>query len=596
MPNPTFPPAGTIKPLGIGDLKVVKQTLVKYDLGEIAHIENVLQGESKDRKFRTLNRSEETLTIETETTQETEKDTQTTDRFELKREAEKTIQENMSLDAGVTVSASYGPVQLSAHADFATSNSISDSNRTSSNFAKEVTEKSLSKIQNRTMEQRITKTFHEVEETDDHGLNNANGTGNITGIYRWVDKHYQAQIYNYGKRLMFEFIVPEPAAFYIYSQNNKPQAALPPKPDDPGSLTHQDIQPWNYQIYVSKYKVQGVSPPPPLYTVVATALDQPSSGNNAVYTKSNKELVVPEGYNAESCYVSWKDWGDQAHASMGILVGEHDLSAGGYSSLNNEDGVIPIAVLTGSLEAWSITVEASCKRKDGKFEEWQLKTFGAIIAAYQALKANYDDQMAAQSTSQGITISGKNPEINRSIEKDELKKSCITLLTSQNFDAFKAMLQSVPPHMYPEIDVNEAKSEGQYIQFFEQAFEWQNITYLFYPYFWGNKNNWVKEINLDDTDPLFTKFLQAGSARVVIPVHPAYEDAVLYYIQTGGQIWNGGSSPVLNDPLYVSIVDELKSQQDSFGDAVPEGDPWDVIVPTSLVYLQADSILPDFTH
>jgi hypothetical protein len=40
----------------------------------------------------------------------------------------------------------------------------------------------------------------------------------ISGIYRWVDKIYTSQVYNYGKRLMFEFVLPEPAALFVKSR------------------------------------------------------------------------------------------------------------------------------------------------------------------------------------------------------------------------------------------------------------------------------------------------------------------------------------------------------------------------------------------
>jgi hypothetical protein len=123
----------------------------------------------------------------------------------------------------------------------------------------------------------------------------------------------------------------------------------------------------------------------------------------------------------------------------------------------------------------------------------------------------------------------------------------------------------------------------------QATFEWAQLTYLFYPYFWGQKNNWLSIHQLEDIDPLFTKFLQAGSARVLVPVLPAYNDAVLHYLATG-QIWNGGEAPTLDDPLFVSIADEVRAAGDS--DAVDVGNPWEVRVPTELVYLQDDAALP----
>ena len=72
-------------------------------------------------------------------------------------------------------------------------------------------------------------------------------------------------------------------------------------------------------------------------------------------------------------------------------------------------------------------------------------------------------------------------------------------------------------------------------------------------------------------------------ARVVVPVKPNYEQAVMYYLETG-DVWNGGEVPVPEDPLYVSIVDELAEQ-----DPVPVGDPWETRIPTSLNILQKDN-------
>ena len=89
------------------------------------------------------------------------------------------------------------------------------------------------------------------------------------------------------------------------------------------------------------------------------------------------------------------------------------------------------------------------------------------------------------------------------------------------------------------------------------------MTYRFYPYSWGRKSGWKNIFPLTDTDPMFTDFLRAGSARVIVPAHPAYTDTVLHYMATN-EISNGGNPPTLNDPLYISIVDELKS--DAGGD------------------------------
>ena len=123
---------------------------------------------------------------------------------------------------------------------------------------------------------------------------------------------------------------------------------------------------------------------------------------------------------------------------------------------------------------------------------------------------------------------------------------------------------------YPEFDVDEAMDEGGYVQFFEQAFEWEQMTYLFYPYFWIDKPSWPDRVNLQSADVVFAAFLRAGYARVLVPVTPAYRHAVLYFLNSGGQIWNGSDPPTIDDPLYVSIVDELEGAPE---ERVPVDEP-----------------------
>ncbi len=596
---------GQIKPLGIGDLKVVKQKLRSYQLGEVAHIEDVLRGEYKERKYRVLDRTEETLTVATETQEETTKDTQTTERFELKKESENTIQEQMSVQAGVTVSGSYGMVTFGAHGDFAYSTSSQESTKNSSNFAREVVDKSVTRIQKNVKTERVTKHLHEVEEIDTHGLDNKGQPDNLTGVYRWVDKYYEAQIYNYGKRMMFEFIIPEPSAYFQYAQTHQPKKDFTPPIPLSANLTHKDITEWNYQNYIRDYQLQGCQPPPADYKVVSVILSSDAQiANGTAVSKSSKELVVPEGYAFDSIAASISLI-YQNHPQVKISVGKDDVW---YTASDNTasrrldfvggstgtyDSIIPVAINCYDINSYFVTVIATCARTWEKYEAWQIQTYEKILAGYQALKATYDQQVAQQQTQQGVVIHGQNPGINRQIERTELKKDSIKLLMDTwEFGSFSAMKQTGDNP--PDFDIFQAVSEGKIAQFFEQAFEWQNITYLFYPYFWGRVNQWITKININDEDPLFNQFLQSGSARVVVPVHPGYNDAVMYFLENDGAIWGGGEPPRLNDPLFVSLADELRALTDDLANAIPEGDPWQVILPTTLVYLQKDATLPTF--
>ena len=159
---------------------------------------------------------------------------------------------------------------------------------------------------------------------------------------------------------------------------------------------------------------------------------------------------------------------------------------------------------------------------------------------------------------------------------NELRKQCLTLLTAQQFDAFGALELSSQGYAQP----NPARTAAQmpYVRFFEQAFEWEHIVYFYYPYFWGWKGAWSKRMLLDDTDPDFADFLRAGAARVVFPVRPGFEPAVIHYLETG-EIWNGGPPPDISSSLYVPIVTEIAEAEQRPGDEVAVGDPWLVTLP-----------------
>lgn len=616
---------GRIRPLGVGDLKVVKQKLLAYVPGEVAHIENVLKGESKERIFRTLDRTETTVFTAEETSEEETRDTQTTDRFELKKEAEQTIKEDMSVKAGLTVTAELGVVKSTAQGEFAYSTSKQDSMKSSANFARDVVDRSVSKVQKRVTTERTTKTLRETEETDTHGIDNKKGPGHITGVYRWVDKKYRAQVYNYGRRLMLEFIVPEPAAFFRASQlpgaASKEIDAKPPVPflDLKGKeLTASDIDTHSYAILASRYNAAGVTPPPPLWTDVATTFEDKEIPNGHTFSKSVKDLAIPPGYVLSGYHlVGAYIWQYHPHFNVQVGANKHYIEANPkvrwttqfdvgivddpLDEPDNPRGILPISAMGYDVQAYTVNVRVICVREQATYEQWQLQTFDKIYTAYKGLQAEYDQKVAqAQAQAAGIEIAGRNPALNREIEKKELKKLCIEMMTGQHFNSFDAMTDPAdPPTHLPEVDVYEALEEGPIVQFFEQAFDWEQLTYLYYPYFWNRKTKWVANSNESDPDPMFGEFLQSGAARVVVPASRAYNDAVLYFLWSdkpnlGERLWKGGPTPTVSDPLYRSIAEEVRNQTDDLAGAKPEGEPWEFTLPTTLVWLQENSKLPVF--
>lgn len=229
-------PFNSIRPLGVGDLKVVKQWLVGYQPGEISDIHNVMQGETRDRTHRRLEKTEDTFSYTSTSQQESTKDTQSTDRFEVKREAEQVVKTDLNVNANMRAQYDNKVVLVAVGAGFAYNRSSSDQQKIAQNFSREVVDKAVTRVQTSTVQQRSTTKIFETEETNKQSFTNTNpDKGHISGIYRWVDKQYKAQVFNYGRRMMFEFILPEPAALFVESRLRDFEATInyPEKPVEP---------------------------------------------------------------------------------------------------------------------------------------------------------------------------------------------------------------------------------------------------------------------------------------------------------------------------------------------------------------------------
>ena len=124
----------------------MEQQILRYELGEIAHIENVLKSETRSRTFKTSTTTAETETVERETTEDKEQDLSSSERFELKSESQTVIGENASKDGGLTIHASYGPsVDATSNFNFSSSNSRQESDTASSSYAREIATKAINR-------------------------------------------------------------------------------------------------------------------------------------------------------------------------------------------------------------------------------------------------------------------------------------------------------------------------------------------------------------------------------------------------------------------------------------------------------------------
>ena len=601
LPVAGSPAARGVKPAGVADLLIVADKLLGYGYAELSYVENVLRTETKQRTYRRLDRTVDSYALTTTESEESERDLQTTQRSELQTEITETVNSDAELSTGVNLSASYGPfvsVDTNVSATLGTSSETSSS--VSQSYVQDVVDRSVTKVSSSIRERIAQRVLAETEETTLHGFTNQT-EGDVVGYYRWLEQAWRAQIMNYGRRVMIELPAPEPAALWRAARDSATADSIQLTPPYPISgLAPSSLSESTYGTWVNRYGVTGVTPPPAdqlnLNRTFEMAerehIDQLPNKDFVVQTKVGI-IDIPDGYVAVHTWLDESKNGyEDVYTELRAHVGGQTISLGGTGSredpLESISGRVEIAIFMYNYKAATVDVHLLCQRTDEAYAAWQLQTFEKIYEAYKRLHDAYLAEVAMQEAAAVATTTQLSPDAKRLIERDELQRCALTVLTGEDFSDFDAVSGPAGTDPQPVIDPAEAMEEHATVLFHQLAFEWEKMSYSLYPYFWGRKENWFAVMGETDPDLAFQAFLRAGAARVQVPVRPGYEATVLYYLWTGA-IWSGGNPPVIGDHLYVPIVEEIAEATGlSLTNPEPYGRPWTYTLPTTLVALDAD--------
>jgi len=226
-----------------------------------------------------------------------------------------------------------------------------------------------------------------------------------------------------------------------------------------------------------------------------------------------------------------------------------------------------------------------------------MDVYGALQKARLRKAEEYEDRLRMARVRGGLSVQARNPAQNRARERDEIKRSAITLLTAQHYEAFSA-IQFRGPLDIPRIRFDEAAIEGEYIQFFESALEWTQLEYILHPYFWANPTaDWLDALRLQMDDTLHEDFLRAGAARVTVPVRLGFEAAIGTYMShsDGPVLWDGQAYEDIDmdSEMFFPIWRAIMERQGQTEEApIPVGDPWRFRIPTSHQIISDSGTLP----
>lgn len=607
QPGTFIPKHFGVKRLGIADYLKVEQSVHAYVPGEVSNIENVMASELRHKSSVARDYSEVIDT--TSESIETEKisDTTKTERNEMQSEVAKELEREQNITANTKFTYDTKVYKFEIGGSYANNTSQHDSTKQAVTKSQEITERAMERVLTKINKERVQKIIKEFTETNVHEFDNRGQASqetpqHITGVYRWVDKKMKNQIYNYGKRTMFEFMIPEPARLHTLatavSRTDTLTAPIDPrKAEKPWNMasaqvaTKDQIEYWA-NIYNVKLTELAKSP----INLILGKQWEKVDGNEEY---RHRTIDIPVNYEASSVKMFYGFERDRRGTSTlytsnfaGGMVpfsnGGTSIDATAYFTPQNVTGSYDFVYKCFNIDSVNIAFEITCTLSQAYMKSWIQENFTAIIKAYEDAYAIFmEKQKELEEKAKAEEESNKEKLGNfyREMEAVILKHNCIAYLLQ---DYLTTLGQSFTSgSQMSDFKVILSENLEQYTalaKFMEQAFEWSIMDYTFYPYYWADRKRWQEMYLTQSTDPLFRNFLQAGMARVIVTVKPGFEDAVQFFMSTG-KIWSGGEVPVIGDPLYMSIVDELRQPTGE-----PQGKYWITRIPTTLTILQAQSV------
>lgn len=584
--------------LGTGTSYRIDTTFSRYIKDELVYTEPVVGGSKRTMSFRLLNRTEEEVETFVSNEEEQEQEASSDERFRMEKEMEAETRSEVSMNMGASVTASYGPVSLSANFGMSSSSATQSKTKHALETAQQKTSRALSRIRKKTETRTLSKRISENERTSGFTLDNE-GKPSFTAYFHAIDAEYSNQLVSIGTRMVVRVCIQEfmaPLLHYLMTEpENQKVLKQPIAPDKiPNPLLDgkflkkfSDIKTDNYAMWLALFNISNAPPPPDNLSVSAHAHGSPG----AAWNPGGGSIAVPDGYIAYygACTTTWSG-GDYLEL---ILANTYLGTSGGSCNLNLT-GSVPWGYRGNAGDSFTLDIVIHCKPNEATIAEWQMKIYDLIWTQYRRELSDYENNLQMAKIEAGIAFSGRNPRKNELLVREELMKMVLGATFPQFFyrglNSMKFGYKCIgkdqngnpitvgPP--IPEPDFIDAKAEAPWVTFMSKLYEFENMTFDLKPYVFGIRDKWCQLSKIVDVDPRMEAAFRSGDVSIDVPVALGMETAFMHYMATG-QIWNGNGMPIIGDPLYEALAIEIMNGQNPEG--LPVGKPWKTVLPTSLV-------------
>jgi len=196
---------------------------------------------------------------------------------------------------------------------------------------------------------------------------------------------------------------------------------------------------------------------------------------------------------------------------------------------------------------------------------WRDAMYDAIMGNYNAALEAYEAALASHLANADGNLFTLHPLQLEAMVRTEVKRAAISMMCG-DFETPNIINLMSEPCGAPSINRIEADTYLRNIYFWDRAFDWELMMFHFFDYLFGHSAcDWHKKYMPDHDVKMFSDFLSAGRARVLLPVAQNMEQDVIYYIQTG-EIWGSTGTPPLDqsDTRYIDLITEILHSKNCF--------------------------------